>query len=279
MAQRPRIVITGAAGNLGRKLRAHLEASGNYDLVLTDLDSGGDPDIVEADLSDTDSGWVDLLDGADVLVHLAANISSHAPWPALQAANVDATLALYDSAASRGLRRIVFASSNQVMGGYRGASEAITSTLPERPTNFYGASKAMGERIGRLYAKRHGMSVINLRIGTINRGDNPPPRRSELADQLKWLSNGDFCRAVELAIMAPDVTFANLFLMSDNAGSLWDLEETRTVLGFVPADRTEPRPPPISARIRRFLARIKNRIVGRLGHGGARPNNLPARDG
>jgi hypothetical protein len=123
------------------------------------------------------------------------------------------------------------------------------------------------------------MSVINLRIGIINRGDNPPSRRSELANQFKWLSNGDFCRAVELAIKAPDVTFANLFLMSDNAGSPWDIEETRTVLGYVPADRTEPRPPLISARIRRFLARIKRRFVGLFGHGGARPNDFPAGDG
>lgn len=271
LAQVRRIVITGAAGNLGRKLRAHLEAAQEYDLVLTDLNNGGDPDVIEADLSDIDSGWADLLDGADVVVHLAANGSPSAQWPALQAANVDATLALYDSAASRGVRRVIFASSNRVMHGYRGIREPIASTLPECPTSFYGASKAVGERIGYLYATRHGMSVINLRIGMVDRGDNPPPRRSDLWTQWRWLSNDDFCRAVELAIKAQDVTYATLFLMSDNAGSPWDMDETRKVLGFIPADHSEPGPPPMAARIRRILGRIKRRLVSLPGHGRTPP--------
>lgn len=262
MAKRMRIVITGAAGNLGSKLRAHLESTGEFDLVLTDLNGGGDPNIIEADLSDLAATWPSLLDGAEVVVHLAANASPSADWPSLQSANVDATLALYDSALNRGVRRIIFASTNQVLNGYRRAAGPIPSADLGLPTNFYGATKLVGERVGYLYAIRYGMSVINLRIGTVNRGDNPPPSCETLWDQWKWLSNDDFCRAIELAIKVRDVTFANVILTSHNAGAPWDIEETREVLGFIPADRTEPIPPRISDQIRSLSGRIKRLIFG-----------------
>ncbi len=49
MSDAQTVLITGAAGNLGAKLRRHLE--GRYRLRLLDRDPRGDPDIVPADLA------------------------------------------------------------------------------------------------------------------------------------------------------------------------------------------------------------------------------------
>lgn len=260
--RKKRVVITGAAGNLGGKLRAHLAAVGSYELVLTDLVGGGAPDILPADLSDLAGGWPDLLRGADVVVHLAGEPHQLAEWGSLQTANIDATLALFDAAARHGVQCVIYASTNMVMDGYRSTNTRITSSLPERPTTLYAASKLVGERIGRIFSDRHGLSVINLRIGIIRSGTNPPPLDLGVWDQRKWLSNGDFCRAVERAIEANGVSFATLNLMSDNEGMIWDLEEARQTIGFVPADRSTPAQPPPWRRVRLFLRRVKRRIRG-----------------
>jgi nucleoside-diphosphate-sugar epimerase len=260
--RKKRVVITGATGNLGGKLRAHLAAVGSYELVLIDLVAGGAHDILPADLNDLAGGWPDLLRGADVVVHLAGEPRQLLEWRQLQTANIDTTLALFDAAARHGVQRVIYASTNMVMDGYRGTSTRITSFLPERPTSLYAASKLVGERVGRIFSDRHELSVINLRIGMIRPGTNPPPLGMDVWEQRKWLSNGDFCRAVERAIEASGVSFATLNLMSDNEGMTWDLEEAQQTIGFVPADRSTPAQPPPWKRVRLFLRRVKRRLRG-----------------
>ncbi|HEU5408225.1 MAG TPA: hypothetical protein VFU48_10690, partial [Nitrospira sp.] len=67
----PTVLITGASGNLGAKLRLHLQ--GRYQLSLLDCDPRGDEAILQADLSVWDMRWVELFRGVDVVVHLAAD--------------------------------------------------------------------------------------------------------------------------------------------------------------------------------------------------------------
>lgn len=62
----PKVVITGAAGSIGSKLRRHFESLG-WPLVLLDRDPRGDPSILEADLSVWNPDWVERLRGADAL--------------------------------------------------------------------------------------------------------------------------------------------------------------------------------------------------------------------
>src|SRR5258708_23451294 len=78
MDMKLRIVLTGAAGNLGRKLRAHW--SGQHDVLGIDAQTGGDDGIVAADLTTDDRRWVSRLAGCDVVVHCAANGSPSHDW-------------------------------------------------------------------------------------------------------------------------------------------------------------------------------------------------------
>ena len=73
-----KIAITGAAGNIGGKLRKHLES--RYELVLLDQDALSDDAIEEIDLSRWDEKLVQLCNGEDTIIHLAANPSATALW-------------------------------------------------------------------------------------------------------------------------------------------------------------------------------------------------------
>lgn len=258
--RKKRVVITGAAGNLGSKLRAYLEASGAWDLVLIDRDGGGDPAIVEVDLADPGASWPELFRGADAVVHLAGVASPRQSWRQLESAILDPTLAVFDAAVAQGVPRVVYAASATAMEGWRHTDTALTIDLPPWPTSLYSAAKLAEERIGRLHATRHGLSVINLRIGMIRPGDNPRPVNHGLWAQRLWLSNGDFCRGVERSILADDVTFATINLMSDNAGSTWDLGPARDIIGFVPADSSTPRTPALHRWPVFLLRRLRRRL-------------------
>ena len=104
--------------------------------------------------------------------------------------------------------------------------------------NPYGVSKLIGEHIGRAFAAHRGVSSISFRIGYCQTGDNLPGPHMGWGrwGQLMWLSNGDLCQAMERAVLAENLPFAVLNLMSDNPGMRWDIETTRRTIGYEPRD-------------------------------------------
>lgn len=246
------ILVTGATGNLGAKLRHHLE--GRYLLRLLDIHPRGEKEVIPADLGQWDKSWVDQFAGVDMVVHLAADPTAHQNWPHLVSPNIDATINVFQAALRGGVRRVVYASSNHVMGGYQNEPEParLTTDLAPRPgTQYvvdgqprdstpYAAAKLFGERLGKCYADSHGLSVIAVRIGWVrpgaNRAQDIPPERGPWF-RLMWLSNRDFCQLMERCIVADlSARFAVVNGMSANTGMRWDIEHTRQMLGYTPRD-------------------------------------------
>jgi NAD+ dependent glucose-6-phosphate dehydrogenase len=233
------VVVTGAQGNLGRKLVAHLDATGGYELRLLDRQRSEDPRSTAADLSRRDPEWVERFAGADAVVHLAGEPSPRSPWAAVIPANIDMTFNVLQAATTHRVRRVVHASSNFVVSGHRFGKGRLPSDLVPEPTNPYGVSKAVGERLGKGFSEWHGVSVICLRIGFCQRRPgNLPGRhmRHGIWGQQMWLSDRDFCQAVEKAVIAEGIGFATLNVMSDNPGMRWDIAETRRLIGYAPED-------------------------------------------
>jgi nucleoside-diphosphate-sugar epimerase len=243
------IVITGAGGNVGSKLRAHLSALGGYDLRLLDIDPGGDPEILKADLSVLDPAWTDRFEGADAVVHLAANGNAAASWDALIAANVDTVLNVYLAAAMHRIPRVVFASSVWAMAGRPKDGAPLTAGEPDPGGNAYGASKMFGERTARAFWRSHGITTVILRLGGCRPGDNPPDLADDPWGEQCWISNRDMCRGLELALTAQTTGMAVANLTSANPGARWTLDEARTLLGYEPQDHGPDLPPPAGARI------------------------------
>ena len=234
------VLITGAAGNIGAKLAAHFAGTGAYDLRLVDHRPGDG--IVAADLAIHDDGWARLFEGVDTVVHLAGEPRGKASWAMVMRANVAATQNVLRAARNAKVRRVIFASTNQVMLGYRFREGPVTTDMPPAPLSPYGISKLLGEEMGRGFAAETGISFIALRIGYFQRGDNLPGPHMQIGlwGQQMWLSNSDMMRAVECAIEADDVPFAIVNLVSDNAGMRWDMEHTRRIIGYVPQDHAVP---------------------------------------
>lgn len=230
------LVVTGASGNLGGKLVAALHEKH----TLRCLDLRGSADV--ADLSTYEDRWARQFEGADTVLHFAGEPRPTASWAQVQRGNLASTCNVLRAARNHGVQRVVFASSNQVMAGYRFLNKPITTDIPPAPVNPYGLSKLFCEESGRAFSSETGISFIAFRIGYIQSGENIPHAGMGLGlwGQQMWLSNRDFIDGVGAAIVVPEVSFAVLNLVSNNPGTPWDLTHTHKVLGFLPQDGFAP---------------------------------------
>jgi NAD(P)-dependent dehydrogenase (short-subunit alcohol dehydrogenase family) len=259
------VLITGATGSIGTKLRDHFSSRGAR-LRLLCLNPKNDPDVITADLSHFDDTWAREFENVDAVIHLAGDPYATASWQSVQKNNIDLTLNVFRAAQNHLAKKIVFASSNWVMAGYRFGTERLTTDLSPWPINAYGCGKLLCERAGRQLMQRTGTSFIALRIGCCQHveGNNPGPQIEHgLWGQQMWLSDRDLCHGVERAVVAEDVSFAVLNLMSDNPGMRWDIEETRRVIGYAPRDGHRA---VTTAAIDEHekLARLKSEMIDRL---------------
>ncbi|HYP46398.1 MAG TPA: NAD(P)-dependent oxidoreductase [Propionibacteriaceae bacterium] len=235
----PLVSVTGAAGRVGRLTAAAL--AGRYRLRLVDLEwpdrVADDPltpavdeaDRVSADLRDLDA-WDRVVDGADLLVHLAAQPS---PEIGVREALEDVampTAHLVAAAERSSVRRVVFASSIHAMGLYdRHALHPVDPTWPPRPCCEYGAAKVLSENLLALLTERADLSVVCLRLGLT--GMLPPDEYA--ASQ--WLGDRDFAELLRGALVA-DVKFAAYFGVSVRASNRWNVSYGRADLGYTPTD-------------------------------------------
>jgi nucleoside-diphosphate-sugar epimerase len=221
---------------------------------LLDIAPVGEATIVRADLSQWDKRWVDQFRGVDVTVHLAGDPRPPQTWPHLIASNLDGLIHVFQASLLAGVRRVVYASSSWVMGGYEDTPKParLTTQLLPRPGSrwvvngvtrdctAYGSAKLFGERLGKCYAEAHGLTVLAVRIGSVqpgeNRAEDIPPERDGWS-RLKWLSNRDYCQLMERCITAEPVPrFVVLNGMSANSGMRWDIDFTRQTVGYEPQD-------------------------------------------
>ena len=228
-----RLLLTGAAGGLGRVLRPRLKRLCTTLRVsdIAELDAAGPGEEVRPATLEDGAAVHALLEGVDAVVHLGG-VSTEQPWPPILAANVVGVVHLYEAARKHGVKRIVYASSNHVTGFYR-QDEVISPLDPVRPDGHYGLSKAWGENVSRFYFDRHGIETACLRIGS----SFPEPKdRRMLAT---WLSYDDLERLVRACLTAPVLGHTIVYGMSDNTTIWWDNTSARH-LGYRPQDSSEP---------------------------------------
>jgi uronate dehydrogenase len=234
MAQKvhQRLLLTGAAGGLGKALRERLKANCTT-LRLSDRIGFGatvpGEEIMLADLADAEAVNA-MVAGVDAIVHLGG-VSVEGPFGPIFQANILGAYHLYEAARKSGVKRIVFASSNHVTGFYR-QDQTLTADHPPRPDGLYGLSKAFGEDLSRLYFDRYGIETACVRIGS----SFPEPRdRRMLAT---WLSYDDLHRLITACLTTPVLGHSIVFGMSDNAVTWWDNSRARHI-GYVPKDSSD----------------------------------------
>ena len=144
------------------------------------------------------------------------------------------TYHLYEAARVNGISTVVFASSNHVTGINEKLGLVSDPDRPVRPDSIYGAGKAFGEALGRLYADVHGMRVFCLRIANFN-GRDEPGRYYE-PGQSRWLSPRDLAQLTWRCIETESLNWGIFYGVSQGAEAKWDLSNAKELLGYEPVD-------------------------------------------
>ena len=226
-----KILITGAAGDVGTRLRKLLK--GVYSLRVSDIrkpaDLGADDEFVAADLGDYEQ-TEQITAGIDGIVHLGG-YSVEGPWETIHKSNIVGCYNLFEAAYRSGVERIVFASSNHAVGFYP-RDRKIGVDVTVRPDSRYGVSKAFGEAVGALYADKHGLRVTCIRIGNV--GDKPLDKRRLSI----WVKPEDLAQLIRIGLEHPDIRFEIFYGASENAAGWWDNSNARR-FGYRPQFRSE----------------------------------------
>lgn len=236
MQSKPTLLITGAAGTVSQTLLPSL--SQLYELVLTDkrpLPYHTPHRFIQADLTDL-AATQKLCGQSDIVLHLAANSSTDAPWDSLLTNNIVATANVFEAAHAANCHRVIFASSGHVVNGYPPHVQ-ITPDMPIRPSNHYGASKAWGEALARYYADQTHLSCLCLRLGWVQPRDAIATLTQEPFRLGQIITHHDLARIILAAIAAPKhVQFGIFHAISNNRWQRYRLGDTTAVLGYQPQD-------------------------------------------
>jgi uronate dehydrogenase len=229
----PRLLLTGAAGGLGKVLRERLRPYARVlrvsDIAALGEAAGPHEEVVPCNLAD--KAAVDaLVAGCDAIVHLGG-VSVERPFEEILEANIKGIFHLYEGARRHGVKRVVFASSNHVIGFYK-QSEHIDAGAARRPDGYYGLSKSFGEDVAQFYFDRYGIETVSIRIGS----SFPEPANRRMMST--WLSYRDLTNLVEKSLFTPEVGHTVVYGMSANRDLWWD-NHAAARLGFVAQDSSE----------------------------------------
>lgn len=166
---RSRVLVTGGAGFIGRRVVGALLAEG-YPVTVVDLAAHPDPAVrsVTGDLCDHAVAARAVTDEVGTIIHLAAVTSvlrSVDDPVSTYRLNVDATARLLEVAREQGVETFLLASTNAVTGNVGDAR--ITERTVLRPLTPYGATKAAAEMLLGAYSASYGLRGAALRFSNV----------------------------------------------------------------------------------------------------------------
>ncbi|MEB0040414.1 MULTISPECIES: NAD(P)-dependent oxidoreductase [unclassified Pseudomonas] len=228
-----RLLLTGAAGELGKVLRKRLKPLTSV-LRLSDIVDiapavDESEEIRYCDLADK-KAVDELVQGVDAILHFGG-VSTERSFEDILGANICGVFHIYEAARRHGVKRVIFASSNHVIGFYP-QGQGLDAHSLRRPDSYYGLSKSYGEDMASFYFDRYGIETVSIRIGS---SFVEPQNRRMLST---WLSYNDLTQLLERALYAPDVGHTVVYGVSNNQTTWWD-NRYAAHLGFNAQDNSE----------------------------------------
>jgi L-arabinose 1-dehydrogenase [NAD(P)+] len=250
-----KVAITGAAGRIGGETIAELQ---DHEITAVDVESVDDPnqgslEYRNIDIREGVESLRDAFEGADVVVHLAAHADPYETWENILGLNIIGTYNVFEAAKEAGVGRVVFASSNHVTHMHNiddpsapetmvADANAVHPDRPPAPDSYYGVSKLLGEGLATLYANRHGLEFVNLRIGWYLTPEELEDYQQEDENVARYaramyLSPQD-CRDVIRAAVESELSDNPLTVnvISRNTDRYMSITETIRSIGFEPED-------------------------------------------
>jgi len=252
-----RVVITGVAGLIGGIVHSHLSSLG-FEVVGVDrplaewLAAGRNTEDenarervdIEMDLSTaSDEALSAVLEGADVLLHLAGDANPSNEDDSMLRNNIEVTTTLFRCCRNVSLRRVIVASSGLAVVGMESLFEAggpmhgqlISVEHGVAPTSTYGASKIYAEILAEMHARVHGMETIAVRIGTVIPDESEHWRRGGRLQATAFLAV-DVRAFFEAAVTASLDEHLLTVAQSDSPNRFLDLAPGTAVLGWSPTE-------------------------------------------
>ena len=262
-----KVHITGVYGLIGNLVYGHLHAQPDrYDVygsgrrtmssVRADAESVlrlPDDHFMIADLADADA-VARAIEGMDAVLHIGAVPNPDASFQQVLDSNIRGTHHVLEACRLAGVKRMVYASSIMATWGYyvyeepyrsirEGRLESVPDPIPlishrspVRPTEPYSASKVWAEGYCHTYVDAHGMSIVCLRIGGVNKENTA----GKPASQAVWCSHRDVVNITEQALIATEKPIYDVcYAVSDSRYRWVDMAHTLEILGYAPQDRAE----------------------------------------
>lgn len=178
-----KILVTGGCGYIGHYAVEDLLKSGHEVVVVDDLSTGfaeginPDSEFHQVDIRDYDA-LNSVFKGAsiDLVLDFAARliVEESVTNPGLYYdVNVKGLKNVLDAMVENDVKNIIFSSTAAVHGLLDKGDELINETDPTVPSNPYGETKLVGEKMIEWYAQAHGLNYVSFRYFNVVGGSKP----------------------------------------------------------------------------------------------------------
>ena len=251
MHKRNNILITGSSGLIGQILLQNLPLE--HTITGLDITESSDDRTSAANLQNLNE-IKDHYSNVDTVIDLAGISNLEADWNQIYSNNIPVTYNSFEAAKQSNVKRIIYASSNHVtglyeyetpysdiiLGNYHKVDHSklnhINSGFKIKPDSPYGIGKSFGESVAKYYSEKFGISVICLRIGTVNKYNRP----MDIRQFATLLTHRDLVQLVSKSINAkPNIKYEIFYGVSNNKWRIWDLTESAAKISYEPLDSTE----------------------------------------
>ena len=251
MHKRNNILITGSSGLIGQILLQNLPLE--HTITGLDITESSDDRTSVANLQNLNE-IKHHYSNVDTVIDLAGISNLEADWNQIYSNNIPVTYNSFEAAKQSNVKRIIYASSNHVTGLYEYETpysdiisgnyhkvdhsklNHINSGFKIKPDSPYGIGKSFGESVAKYYSEKFGISVICLRIGTVNKYNRPMDTRQFAT----LLTHRDLVQLVSKSINAkPNIKYEIFYGVSNNKWRIWDLTESAAKISYEPRDSTE----------------------------------------
>ena len=224
-----KILVTGGQGKVGRFVVQELLNSA-HEVTVFDRVPGPERGAVSYLVGDIqDLGQVmEAMQGADAVIHLAAIHNPNiATATVTYQTNVVGTFNVHHAAFRLGIKRVVSASSNAIIGwsysdNFLPDYLPVDEDHPLRPEDAYGLSKEIGETIARSYALK-GLETVSLRPSGVVEPEELDAikktggRKPSGFQAYSYIDARDLAVAFRLAVVRPLPGATVMFVVADDS--------------------------------------------------------------
>ena len=235
MPKRKRILVTGAAGSVGRRLLPYLTQSA--DVVSLDLEAADaatqsivgsvtEPEVVLA-----------ASEGVDAVLHMAFECRDPDNLGKQIDVNLKGTVNVLEACVAHGIPRVVLASTVMTVWGIPDEPPSAPAYHNFEPCNFYSFTKCCQELLAEMYTRQHELSAICLRFGGPTDVTESPTRTGSETNVKREayvrIAFEDLCEALRLALLdCPGLKYETLFLVGDFGGNHYYVDDLKKTLGL-----------------------------------------------